>query len=144
MASTLRLSPTSASLKRLALEFIKRYWADLGCSPSYGEIAAALGTNRERVRVIVHQLARDGEVKLTGGRRGILLPDLAERFSESDALRRLSELGWTHELGRLYPPQSLTNSTMPLLAELRHIPDVDIGDIQHGQQRRAGQRRSRA
>ena len=145
MASQLRLSPTSSSLKRLALEFIKRYWAEFGGSPSYGEIAAALVTNRERVRVIVHQLHREGMVRLTGGRRGIMLPDLAENFSESDALRRLRDLGWTHELGRLYPPQRLlTNSTIPLLSELRHIPDVEIGDTQHGQQRRAGHRRSGA
>jgi len=144
MATALRLSPTSSNLKRLTLEFIKRYWAEFGSSPSYGEIAAELGTNRERVRVIVQQLGRAGEVVLTGGARGILLPDLADRFSESDALRRLRELGWSHELGRLFPPQRiLTNSTMPMLAELNHIPDVEIGDNHNGHRRRAGQRRSR-
>jgi biotin operon repressor len=125
MGVPLRLSPTRASRKLLALEFIKRHFADRGDAPSFGEIAIALNTSRGRVSDIVHRLADEGKLILQPGHRGIRLPDLADQISESDALRRLRELGYGIVLQAVY--EVGTKTGLPGVEILDHIPDIETG-----------------
>lgn len=129
--------------KALVLSFIKQYFADHGCSPSYGEIAAGLNTNRERVYHAVRQLTDDGDiVRVPGQRRSIALPDPSEQLSEVDALRQLRRIGWRIDLSamNLLGPLALpvTNPTLPLIPELDHIPEVELGDIHDQRASRTG------
>lgn len=78
-APSTRLSPEMASFRALVLRFVRDYFAAWGQSPSYGEIAAALGSNRTRVRRAVLSLARAGLILRTPGTRGLALPDEVER-----------------------------------------------------------------
>jgi Mn-dependent DtxR family transcriptional regulator len=55
-----RLSPEMASFRLLVLACVREYIEANHDSPSYGEIAAALGSNRTRVRKAVKQLAAEG------------------------------------------------------------------------------------
>jgi biotin operon repressor len=74
-APDLRLTPAMASLRLLVLRFVRQYLTSWSASPSYGEIAAALGTNRTRVRKAVKSLSVDGLLLRTPGPRGLILPD---------------------------------------------------------------------
>lgn len=90
--------PTSAmsSRKLLALDFIKRYFATWGRSPTLGEVAAVLGVSTKRAHDLVHQLANEKMIEhIAGQPRGIRLPDRSEELSEADVLVRLAALGWT-------------------------------------------------
>lgn len=84
-----KLTAEMASFRLLVLAFIRDYWDEVGASPSYGEIAAGLESNRDRVRKAVKSLARDGLVLRTPGPRGIKLPSVLE-----ESVRQLRELGW--------------------------------------------------
>lgn len=84
-----KLTAEMASFRLLVLAFIRDYWDEIGASPSYGEIAAGLESNRDRVRKAVKSLARDGLVLRTPGPRGIKLPSVIE-----ESVRQLRELGW--------------------------------------------------
>lgn len=70
-----RLSPEMASFRLKVLGFVRRYWESYGGSPSYGEIAAGLSTNRERVRKAVKRLVMARQLVRTPGPRGLALPD---------------------------------------------------------------------
>ena len=85
----LRLSPEMASFRLLVLKFVRAYIGEWGCSPSYGEIAAALDSNRTRVRKAVKSLVRGGLLLRQAGERGLALPAEAET-----AKRVLRALGW--------------------------------------------------
>lgn len=122
----LRLSPTSASRKLIALAFIKRYFAWFGQSPSHGEIAAALHINRTRARDIVRQLAADALIELKPGARGIVLIDGPAPVSEGDALRLLADLGWKLNPGEFVIDGPVPKTALPLPPALDHIPDVEI------------------
>lgn len=78
-----------ASFRLLALAFITEYIGENGASPSYGEIAAALESSRERVRKAVRSLELDGLLLRSPGPRGLTLPTLRDA-----AVRQLRELGW--------------------------------------------------
>lgn len=88
-AAAMRLTPAMASLRLLVLRFIREYLSDWGASPSYGEIAAALDTNRTRVRKAVKSLAEEGLLLRTPGPRGLALPD-----NLAEAVRLLKALGY--------------------------------------------------
>lgn len=74
-----RLSPEMASFRGLVLAFVRSYLTEWGQSPSYGEIAAATGSNRTRVKRAVVSLERAGLLLRTPGTRGLALPDEIER-----------------------------------------------------------------
>jgi biotin operon repressor len=70
-----RIRPEMASFRALVLEFVRDYLTRWGQSPSYGEVAAKLGTNRTRVKRAVVSLERAGLVLRRPGTRGLSLPD---------------------------------------------------------------------
>jgi SOS-response transcriptional repressor LexA len=115
-----RLTPTMRSRKLQALDFIKRYFAQWGQSPSLDEIAGALGVSKQRAAELVHQLSLDLQIRRVRGKtRGITLIDRSEEISEADVLLRLAGLGW-----QLAP---LTENGLPALPVLDHDPGRDIG-----------------
>lgn len=122
------LSPTMASRKLQLLAYAKRYMAMYGRSPSYGEMAAELGITRNHAKRLVIQLECDGDMlRRAGARRGISFPAAGDNVSEGDALLKLRELGYDVALHIVFKPgEPGTNFTLPLIAELDHIPDVDI------------------
>ncbi len=71
----LRLSPEMASFRALVLAFVTRYLSEWGQSPSYGEIAAGLDSNRFRVKRAVVSLERAGLLIRGPSPRGLMLPD---------------------------------------------------------------------
>lgn len=103
-----KLTAEMASFRLLVLAFVRDYWDSVGASPSYGEIAAGLDSNRDRVRKAVKSLARDGLVLRTPGPRGIKLPSVRE-----EALRQLREMGFTVNEDAMTIGQPVTNP--PLL-----------------------------
>jgi hypothetical protein len=143
------------SRKLQALDFIRRYFAKWGQSPSYGEIAAELGVSKQRASDLVHDLAVDKMVEhVTGRARGIRLVDRGEEISEAEAMAKLRQLGWTidgdamsvgemlasahegppaggpsaHVAGETLRPgsgQALTKSGLSRLPVLDHKPDED-------------------
>jgi len=110
----LRLAPDMASRRLQVLAFVRVYITRWGEGPSYGEIAQAVGTNRERVKDVVRQLIAQGLLLRAPGMRGLVLPDRRD-----DALRLLRELGWTVEPSesRVIPPtgQAVTNPALQAL-----------------------------
>lgn len=89
-----RLRPEMVSLRLHVLDFVRRYLGAWKVSPSYGEIAAALGTNRTRVKDAVKSLVAEGLLLRTPGPRGLAMPSEREA-----ALRVLIALGWTVRKG---------------------------------------------
>jgi len=132
MGSQLRLSATMASRKLQALAFIKEYFARWGRSPSYDEIAAALGITGARVHAIVGELAAGGDIiRSMGARRGISLPEPMDQISEGDALLKLRQIGWRID-GELLQPDALPtlrNTRLPGRPALVHIPDIEVGEF---------------
>jgi len=119
-----------ASRKALVLTFVAGYIGDHGYSPSTGEIGEACGISRERARVLVHKLVRDGKLLLIPGkRRTIALPD-----SQEAAIQLLRELGWkidpdAHAVAVAIP---LAKNRLTLLPMLDHIPVSGDGSGQNG------------
>ena len=115
-----------SSRKLLALQFIQDYWARRGCSPSFGEIGAALGgISNSRVSGIVRSLAAEGRIGFRpGAPKSITLPS-----SREEALRILRAEGWSIDqaIARLAPPAG-TDATLLMPPELDHIPYRHGGD----------------
>jgi SOS-response transcriptional repressor LexA len=83
------------SRKLQALDFVKRYWARWGHSPTYSEIAAEIGVSSQRARELVVQLSDERQLEILRGKtRGIRLIDRREEISEADVMIRLAQLGW--------------------------------------------------
>jgi SOS-response transcriptional repressor LexA len=83
------------SRKLQALDFIKRYFAGFGQSPSLSELAAHLGVSVKRAHDLVEQLSDEEQIERVRGKtRGIRLPDRREEISEADVMVRLAQLGW--------------------------------------------------
>ncbi|WP_267348709.1 hypothetical protein [Sphingomonas sp. GM_Shp_2] len=128
-----RPKPTIVSRKLQALRFIKQFYAEWGSSPSLEEIGAGLGVSRQRAHALVCKLAADRLIVRRPGNRGILLPDPALMMSRSDALLLLQAGGWkvTVDGANVGIPACdvwpLTESGLPLIAELDHIPAVEPG-----------------
>ncbi len=121
-----KLSPEMASFRLLVLGVVRAYWADHGGSPSYGEIANALDTNRMRVKRAVLALVEGGKLLRTPGPRGLRLPDQHE-----DALNRLRELGYAIDPERKivsFPGQPVTKPILPIPPELDYPRDSERGD----------------
>ncbi|MDP8995104.1 MAG: MarR family transcriptional regulator [Pseudomonadota bacterium] len=117
MGSPARLSPTMRSRKLQALDFIKRFFAQWGHSPTLSEIAAALGVSKQRASGLVERLSRERQIEVVASKpRGIRLPDRSGEFSEADVLLRLQQMG-VHIVG------GLTEKGLPPLPELGHDPD---------------------
>lgn len=100
-----RLAPEMSSFRLLVLAFVRDYIGLMGASPSYGEIAARLGTNATRCKRAVRALVRDGHLVRIPGPRGLRLPSLRDA-----AVRALREQGWIIDdaaLTALPPPEWL-------------------------------------
>ncbi len=109
----LKLVPEIVSFRLLVLRFVQDYWAAMGASPSYGEIAAKLSSNRSRVCRAIKRLAADRLLIIIPGPRGLRLPEARDA-----ALRELRALGWSVDedikLARA-PASKLTLLTTPAL-----------------------------
>jgi DNA-binding MarR family transcriptional regulator len=80
---------TMVSVRLRALAFVHDYIGQWRNSPSLGEIAAAIGTDRTMAHRAVKSLVASGLLNKTPGVRGISLPD-----QEQEALRILARAGW--------------------------------------------------
>jgi hypothetical protein len=134
-----------SSRKLQALDFIKRYFARWGKSPTLGELGAALGVSPKRAYDLVHQLAKEEMIEHVSGKaRGIRLPDRTQELSEADVLVHLAKLGWTIGVEGLVvqPPapvpgqardlsetllRTLTEKGLHGLPELDHEEDCELG-----------------
>ncbi|WP_164521255.1 MarR family transcriptional regulator [Sphingomonas sp. ABOLF] len=133
------------SRKGLTMQFIRRYLRENGFSPSYGEIARALGTDdATAARRIVARLVADGLLEREpGARRGIRLavqPETPE-MSRARAIELLRADGFIVNVGSLslaYPLPD-TNEALPLLDVLEQIPggDSESGN-EHGPEASGG------
>lgn len=115
-----------ASFRLLVLGVVRAYWADHDGSPSYGEIAHALDTNRMRVKRAVLALVARGKLLRTAGPRGLRLPDQHE-----DALHRLRELGYAIDPELMtvsVPGHPVTKPILPDPPELDYPRDAEQGD----------------
>lgn len=106
-------------MRLLVLAFVRDYIGHWGRSPSLGEVAAGLGTNRKRVFKSVRSLVRDGLLLRTPGPRGLALP--ADRDT---ALRVLVALGWTVDLDL----ERVTDRGLLPRPELDYRPSGFAGD----------------
>ena len=129
-----RLTRTMSSRKLQALDFIKRYFAQWGHSPTLGELSAELGVSAKRAHDLVHALAEQQMIRHTAGKtRGIELIDRAAGLSEADVLLHLAAMGWTvahggfvlHAPGAppggVFPVQQLTEKGLHALPMLDHV-----------------------
>lgn len=123
-----RLVPEAASLRLRVLAFVRDYFAQWNGSPSYGEIAAGLGTNRDRVRKSVKRLAADGLLLRGSAPRSLALPDSTEA-----AVRRLEAAGWAIDPNR----RTATLRPLPDAPELDYFPPATAG-AGDGAKRRSG------
>ncbi|WP_119083094.1 hypothetical protein [Altererythrobacter sp. B11] len=97
-----------ASFRLLVLAFVREYFAGHSASPSYGEIAAALDSNRTRVRKAVKSLERDGMILRSAGPRGLKLPSVRD-----EAVRQLRELGWQVDEDLCQATPAVTKGALP-------------------------------
>lgn len=124
-----RLTPAMASMRLLVLDFVRRYIGRWKASPSYGEIAEALGTNRTRVRKAVKSLESEGLLLRSPGPRGLAMP--SERQA---ALRVLRMLGW-HVDERA---EAVTNRPLRLSPALSYRAPRTDGDGNGGTEAQGG------
>jgi biotin operon repressor len=116
-----------ASFRLLALAFIRDYVALMGQSPSYGEIAAKLDSNRTRVRKAVKSLVADGLLLRTPGPRGLALPSMRE-----EAVRQLRALGWRVDEDALEANAPVTNPPLLPPAALTYPANRIVSEDGHG------------
>lgn len=113
-----RLVPEMASFRLLVLAFVRQYITAHGASPSLGEIAAALRSNRKRALKAVKALAGQGLLLRVPGPRGLALPE-----EQDAAAALLRNLGW-----RLLP----SGVTDPAGVTDRGLPPVPVLDYPGG------------
>jgi SOS-response transcriptional repressor LexA len=90
------MNKTTQSRRIAAMEFIRQHFRDWGASPSYSEIGAALGVERQRVGRILEQLETDGEILRTPNMpRGIRLPERIDQLSDTEIELILQRRGFT-------------------------------------------------
>lgn len=108
---TAHLVPDMASFRLLVLGFVRDYIGLMGASPSYGEVAAKLGSNRKRVMKAVQSLEREGLLIRTPGARGLRLPSLRDA-----AIRQLRDLGYIidEDAKLALPPDSWFEAYVPV------------------------------
>lgn len=91
-----RLTAGMRSRKLQALDFIRRYYAEWGSSPSYSEIGAHLGVSKQRVQELVEKLSTDQQIRQVAGKtRGIELVERGEELSEAEVLLLAKKRGFT-------------------------------------------------
>ncbi|MCW3837832.1 LexA family protein [Sphingomonas canadensis] len=110
------LTPAMSSRRLQALGFIELYFVAHGESPTYSEIAAALGVSSERAKELVRQLEARGMLRRTGARRGLVLTEPAAMVSRNQALLLLRREGWRIDVATR--TATLPNLTLPLAPEL--------------------------
>lgn len=115
-------------------DFVKRYFARWGTSPTLGEIGAGCGITRTHAHRLIHELADEKMIELAAGKaRGIRLRERSDELSEADALVLLSELGWTIGDGnKVINPRGLA-AAFPMLdhpdvTDSRLLPFLDHSD----------------
>jgi SOS-response transcriptional repressor LexA len=120
-------SRTARSRKQAALEFIRRHFCDRGGSPSYAEIASAIGTTPQRVAAIVADLEEDGEIlRRHGAARSIRLPEPADELSDSEIELILRRRGF------IMPAVEVDeNGTAPSLTDRLTAIIARAGDQRH-------------
>lgn len=137
MNAPFRITAKMRSRKIAALDFIKRYYARWGYSPSHSEIAAELGVSRQRARELVEQLSDEKQIRVVAGKaRGIRLAERLDEISITDAVLRLRREGMTvlHDAeGAERTAAELAGEPLsytPLSAppDLDYFPDVDSGE----------------
>lgn len=107
-----------------ALAFIIERIVQSGTSPTFDEIADALGVRKTRARELVEQLIGEELVeRVLGKQRSFRVRDVAQ--SRNLLVEVLNRLGWTDAtpLGILEQPR--THERLPLLPPFEHLPDVD-------------------
>ena len=120
-----RLSPEMASFRNLVLGFVRRYLAEHGVSPSYGEIAAGVGSHRVRVHRAIKVLVRDQLLERRPGPRGLMLPN-----ARSEAMRKLAALGWYVDEARgLAIEPGVTHCILPMVPVLDYPAYRSAGDV---------------
>ncbi|MGB7407173.1 MAG: hypothetical protein WA908_01590 [Pontixanthobacter sp.] len=139
-----RLSPQMVDFRLLVLSFVRDYIGRWRSSPSYGEIANALDSNKTRVRKAVKSLVGDGMLHRTPGPRGLSLPSMRE-----EALQLLRREGWQVDGSdadaaragvtdrTLSPPQPSPYPTLDFPRDgtsLSH-DGAPIGETEHGEER---------
>lgn len=121
-----KLAPDMASFRLLVFAFVRDYIGLMGDSPSYGEIANKLHSNRTRVKRAVLSLVDDGLLLRTPGPRGLKLPSMRD-----EAIRQLREIGFVvnEDVLSIGPPaSSVTKATLLPPPELDY-PARRTGDI---------------
>lgn len=116
------------SRKLQALEFIRSYFRRFGVSPSRSEIAAQLGVSQQRVRDLIDQLVKDGEITRTGAkRRNLRLARRSDELSHAEMLLRLAEAGYLIFDGEhmiLPADHPLAKTALPRPADLDYDPEL--------------------
>lgn len=116
-----KLAPEMASFRLLVLGFVRNYHHTMGACPSYGEIAAKLGSNRTRVRKAVKSLAAEGLLIQTPGPRSLHLPDARDA-----AIRQLRAMGWFVDEDVVRATAPVTKRTLLTMAALDYNPVPDL------------------
>lgn len=124
-----RLNPAMVSRKLQVVSFCKQYLARWGKSPSYGEIAAAMGIERDHAGKIVKRAIGEGLLhRATGTQRALTDPDASSaRLSAAEAhalVLRLHANGYGVSATDMIGTVS-TSCPLPILPLLRQKPDIN-------------------
>lgn len=77
------------------MDFIRRFFIEHGCSPSFSEIGSALGMSAQHVGRIVRELTADGLIGFTPGEpRSITIPEIMNDLATDQILLELLRRGW--------------------------------------------------
>lgn len=138
MGAEYRLTPKMANRRVQVVSCVRQYIARYGASPSYREVAEIVGIRKSRVAQLIERAVELGELhRLPGARRGIALPgDRGEPLTPAETevlIARLRAAGYkVDEDVEVDPLVAVwTNTTLPPLIGLEHIPDVDVGGSSH-------------
>lgn len=134
MGAPFNPSATMGSSKIAAFAFIRQFIVEWQRGPSLSEIANAIGRSKDTARRAVRRLDHEGLIIRTPGERGIRLPDVPKLISRDEALARLRDEGFVIDEDVLHvsvPGPARPITTLPLLAKLDHIPDIDFSGDSH-------------
>lgn len=134
MEAEYRLTPGMTSRRLQVVSFVLQYIRRWGESPSYGEIAGALGIERSTARDCVRRAVAKGQlVREPGGRRAlrppteaIAVPPRIDPDHAAELLQRLRAEGYIVD-GRV-DPGTRTNCPLPGARELDHIPHHEVDE----------------
>ena len=136
-----RLTPEMVDFRLLVLDFVHDYIGRWRSSPSYGEIANALQSNKTRVRKAVKSLVADGKLHRTPGPRGLSLPSMRDQALQLLRLEGLLAEGGTLMTAvthrPLLPPPALDYPRDGTSLSQDGDPDEPQGTEESGQTRTA-------